>query len=54
MSDVTDPLDQIYHKQGELLSLIGFSDLEILKGMHVVWNFQLCRIIVRGVTVDKY
>ena len=41
MSDVTDLLDQIYHKQGELLSLIGFSGLEIFKEMHAVWNFQL-------------
>ena len=41
MSDVTDLKDQINHKQGELLSLIGFSDPEISKEMHAVWNFQL-------------
>ena len=54
MSDVTDPFDQIYHKQGELLSLIGFNDLEIFKGMHAVWNFQpLVEKIVRGVIVKS-
>ena len=41
MSDVTDLWDQIYQKQGELLSLIGFSGLEIFKEMHAAWNFQL-------------
>ena len=40
-SDVTDLYDQIYLKQGEVLSLIGFSGLEILKEMHAIWNFQL-------------
>ena len=41
MSDVTDLLDQIDLKQGELLRLIGFSGLEIFKEMHAVLNFQL-------------
>ena len=41
MNDVTDLQEQIYLKQGELLCLTGFSDLEVFKEIQASWNFQL-------------